>query len=357
MAGLKDIALATGVSVRTVSRAIKDNGYVSASVRERILAVAEELCYRPNRLARSLKTNKSCEIMALAWSMDELHAQKIYGMEEALRTQGFWLSLLAASSRSGTRPAGAALATPDETEEICGEIFDRSPAGVVAIGAAAVWQYHLLERIMKRGIPCLILDTPFADASRSIAPAPGVYVNRQQGVYEAVCYLASTGRKDVLYAGLQDTPEGVNETRLGGYRRAIIELGLAERIAYFDASADRYSLDGDIASGQFTAGRRAAAVILQMSQRPQAVQAFTDLMALGLLDGLHRAGLRIPQDIAIVGFDNRSAAAFASPPLTTVALPGHEVGVAAAQMLAELVAGRPQSDRILPASLIVRESA
>ncbi len=352
MAGLKDIAAATGVSVRTVSRALKDNGYVSATVREKILAAAADLQYRPNRLARSLKTNKSYEIMALTWSMDELHAQKIYGLEETLRGGGYWLSLLAAASRSGGPTAGA-------DDEICGEIFDRFPAGVVAIGAAAPWQYQLLSRILERGIPCLILDTPYADANIESAPAPGVYVDRRQGVYEAVRYLAETGRRDILYAGLADTPERINETRLGGYRRAVRELGLRERAAYFEATNDRYSLDGDIATGQFTAGRRAAQAILAMAagDRPQAVQAFTDLMALGMLDEFHRHGVRIPQEIAVVGFDNRSAAAYASPPLTTVALPGHEVGVTAAKMLLELAQGRPQESRILPSSLIVRDSA
>lgn len=354
MAGLKDIAAATGVSVRTVSRALKDNGYVSTTVREKILAAAAELHYRPNRLARSLKTSKSYEIMALAWSMDELHAQKIYGLEETLRGGGYWLSLLAAASRSGTR-----VPQPGNEDEICGEIFDRFPAGVVAIGAAAGWQYQLLERIIERDIPCLILDTPYADANKESAPAPGVYVDRRQGVYEAVRHLADTGRRDILYAGLADTPERINDTRLGGYRRAVAELGLTERTAYFDATSDRYSLDGDIATGQFTAGRRAAQAILAMAanERPQAVQAFTDLMALGMLDEFHRHGVRIPQEIAVVGFDNRSAAAYASPPLTTVALPGHEVGVTAAKMLLELAQGRPQESRILPSSLIVRDSA
>lgn len=353
MAGLKDIAADTGVSVRTVSRALKDNGYVSPEVRARVLEAAQRLNYRPNRLARSLKTSKSCEVMALTWSMDELHAQKIYGLEEVLRGAGYWLSLLAASEHN----------KPAENESLCAEVFDRSPAAVVAIGVSDRWQFSLIAGLMARGIPCLILDTPFADANRQNAPAPGVYADRQSGVYDAVCYLHESGRRRIMYAGIKDTSEAIDRTRLGGYRRAVEGLGVVPDVHYFDATAERYCLDGGIAPGQFTAGRAAAAAIMDMPQRPEAVQAFTDVMAMGMLDEFHRRGVRIPEDIAIVGFDNRSAAQYSSPPLTTVALPGREIGRAAAELIIGWDAAgdaRPAGtgdSRVLPASLIRRVSA
>lgn len=348
MAGLKDIAEATGVSVRTVSRALKGNGYVSDEVRKSVLEVARKLNYRPNRLAQSLKTNRSYEVLALAWSIDELHAEKIRGLEVELRKNNYRLSLLTQSDDSSQR-AG---------DVLIDEVMSRSPAGVVIIGASFPWQYDIVNKLAGQGMSCIILDTPYADVNKGATDIPGVYLDRQSGVYDSIHYLYSCGCRRIMYAGLEGAGREIDQTRLKGYKRAVTELGLPEMIGYFYATQDKFCLDGEIAAGQFVAGRCAADEILKMRERPDAVQAFTDVMALGLLDGFHKAGVRIPEDIAVVGFDNRSASIYSSPPLTTVAQPSREVGRAAAQMFLDIFDGStpaPQS-RILPTSLIERES-
>ncbi len=366
MAGLKDIAEATGVSVRTVSRALKGNGYVRDDVRKAVLEVATKLNYRPNRLAQSLKTNRSYEILALAWSIDELHAEKIRGLEVALRRNNYWLSLLTQSDDSSQKAADA----------LIDEVISRSPAGIVIIGASFPWQYKIVDKLTDRGFNCIILDTPYADVKKKNTSVAGVYVDRQSGVYDSVHYLFKKGHRRIMYAGLEGAGREIDQTRLKGYKRAIKELGLTEMIGYYFATQDKFCLDGEIAAGQFVAGRCAAEEILKMDKLPDAVQAFTDVMALGLLDGFHKAGIKIPQDIAIVGFDNRSASVYSSPPLTTIAQPNRAVGAAAAEMFMSLLGvdsaqgdgvedgdgadehkhGRIES-RILAPKLIERESS
>lgn len=364
MAGLKDIAQMAGVSVRTVSRALKGNGYVREEIREQILDIARQLNYRPNRHAQSLKTSKSYEVLALAWSLDELHASKIKGLEQALRPEGYWLSLLAAA--------------PDEksaTSSVPQEVANRYPAAVVAIGVGTDWQKELVLQIAQTGIPCLFFDTPYTDAARKSGEAlPGVYIDRQSGVYEAVRYLHGIGRTKIRYAGIKRMAQNTDQTRLAGYHKAVEELGIEADIRYYEAPGDSYCYDGAIAEGQFAAGEAAARDILSVAPewRPQAVQTFTDIMAMGMLSVLHGAGVRIPQDIAIVGFDGRSASQFSSPPLTTVVQPGLEVGQEAARLLLSMLEGDKEKSEstgeadnapdepatsVLPTRLVVRGSA
>ena len=333
MAGLKDIAKQTGVSVRTVSRALKNEGYVSQEVRERVLAAADELGYRPNRIARALKTRSSFEIAVLMHVVDELHIAKISGLEQRMRDAGYWVSVLIEQDASQTA----------RMDDIIDELLSRRPAGIAVFSSAMFAHPEGFERILAGGIPYVIL-AEYEPTLDSIA------IDRQQGVYDAINYLVDSGRKRIAYLAEFPKEAKGNLTRFEGYRRAIAERGLQPIL-----------LEGHQASDTFESGRQAA---LELGQRPlaiDAVQAFTDVMALGFLAGLHECGIRVPEDVAVIGFDNRSAAAWASPPLTTVAQPNWEVGTAAADVLLAKIRGeRPQAggwSQALPTTLIVRESA
>jgi len=327
MPGLRELADVTGVSIRTVSRVLKGERYVRAEVRARVLDAAARLGYRPDRRARSLKSGTGYEVLALAWSTDELHVAKMAGLEECLRDRDMSLSI--AFDTAG-RPA-------ERVEGFLAEAVSRRPAGVVLFSPGRADCRALVRPLAKRGIPYVVLDAtdPAVDSVR---------IDRPRGVHESVHYLARRGRKRIGYVGPRQS------SRLDGYRRALSELG--RKGTYIDIKGGAEHFDN---------ARAAARSYVRRGARADAVQAYSDVVALGFLAGLHDEGVRVPDDIAVVGFDDRRAASASWPKLTTVAQPNHDVGRQAAEVLLAKVAGEPPPSggwsRMLPTRLVVRESA
>ncbi len=330
MVGLRDVARAARVSIRTVNRALKDKGYISAATSRRVLAAAKRLGYRPHRAARRLRTGKSYEVSVVMGSLDELHVAKTAALEHVLRRAEYSVDILFGPQKNDGRETPA--------RGIIEELLERRPGGAVLFPQAGMPLREIAAGLAAEGIPCVAFDTdePAVDAVR---------IDRQQGVYDAVHYLARKGRRRIAYLGPLDA-----RTRLEGYQRAVAELG-----------REPIYLQTESGEEAFAWGRKAAARLTARREQPDAVQAHSDVMALGFLAGLYDRGVRVPAEVAVVGFDDRAAAAYAAPPLTTVAQPNAEVGRAAAEILLQKIAGATAPaggwSRSLPTRLVVRESA
>ncbi|MHB1155450.1 MAG: LacI family DNA-binding transcriptional regulator [Phycisphaerales bacterium] len=328
MAYLKDIAQAANVSIRTVNRALKGNGYVDTAVKQRVLHVAKTVGYSPNRIARSLRTGKSLDVVAVFWDVDELNMAKLAGLEDPLRSREYQLNCLFGA------PGYDAV-----QERILGDLTKRRPAGVVIFSD----RYHP-ERDLAI---CPILaeaNIPYITVDSHVEGVDSVRIDRSQGVYDAVLHLAASGRQRIAYWGPQD-----DSTRLVGYLRAMQQLGRPPICLMFDPESDTASWRDQ--------GRKVA----RISPLPDAIQAFSDATAFGLLAGLYDAGIRVPQQLAVVGFDDRPMAALAWPALTTVAQPCREAGLAAAEILLRKIEGKEAPphgwSRTLPTRLVIRASA
>lgn len=330
MATLKDISNRVGVSIRTVNRALKDDGYVKAEVRERVLTVARELGYRPNRMARALRTRRGYEVLVLTSSTDELQMSKISGLEERLRRDGYFTSLLMV-------PGGDGIA-----REIVGEITSRSPAGIVLFGDAGGLRGELMAHVLKDDAAYVFIGDHSGFDS--------VDIDRQRGVYDAVNYLAGRGCRRIAYLAFGAASDNSNQTRLTGYYRAMAELSLKPTLFGSDRGLD-----------QFEGGRSAAGMVLGGEPAVDAVLCYTDAMAMGLMAGLSARGVRVPERLRVVGFDGRSAGAWASPPLTTVEQPNRELGAVAAEIILRKIRGEAVPSegwsKRLPTKLVVRETA
>ncbi len=310
MATLKKIAEITGVSARTVSRALNGTGYISPQLKEKILAVADEVGYVPNRAAQSLRLQKNREIVLLFSHLDELSAGKIVAFEKTVRAQGYTVQMISLADEISEQ----------RMSEQLGIIRRIAPAGVITLGISDQWQSNrgrLVCALADSGIYVMMIDpTPRLDSTLAHEHIDRILINRQQGVYEAVVALYTAGHRSVAYVG----PAGEhNWTRLEGYRRAVKEFGLQTQ-----------EWIGSDMLNTFEDGVQAAAWLAEI--RPSAVQCFSDVMAMGVLQGLLELGLRVPQDISVIGFDNREFAAYATPKLTTIAQPNQELGLAAAQL-------------------------
>lgn len=293
MATLRDIATEVGVSIRTVTRALSGAGYVRADLRERILDVANRIGYRPDPVAQSLRLGRSRQIVVVSYSVDELHMAKIASLEQRVRPMGYSVSVM--------------MVRHDDLESdlLVPEISSRKPSGVAVIGHLQMDLTPLAAALYASGIPCVPVDAK--------SRLPAVLIDRPAGVAEAARHLVHAGRRRIVYAG----PAG-SASRIDGFTRAMREHG-AEPLLY--APGDDHSAE------VLTPG------LLEAHPGVDAVQAYSDEWALELLAGLHRRGVRVPDDVAVVGFDDRWAASHSWPRLTTVAQPGEEIGAAVADLL------------------------
>ncbi len=327
MTSLKDVAEAAGVSSRTVNRVLKQRGRVAEETRQHVLKTVAALGYAPNPTAQSLRTGRSMEIDVLIASHDELSMAKMEAFERTLRNHGYATTVLFCSGSE--RKA-------EIVHEALRTLVLRRPAGAAFFRLPPELLNQASATLVTAGLPCIGIDCPQG-------PYPNIIIDRPQGVYEAVHYLHSSGRRRIAYFG---PPH--DRTRLDGYERAISELNLAPVTVEAPAKENSHI-------------EEAIDQLLACNPRPDAVQVFSDVLAMQLLAELHRRGVRVPNDIAVIGFDDRAVATLAWPKLTTVAQPNREVGEAAAEaLLARIENESPPpagGSRSLPTTLVIRESA
>ena len=334
MATLRELAAAAHVSIRTVNRVLKNDGYVHAETRRAVEAAVRKLGYRPNLAARALKTARSHFIAVLTFTEDELRMTQVAALEQRLRQADYLVSMIFHFEYQQKKAA-----------PIIDEIIGQNPAGLVVMGHDPFVGEHVLPRLMplvvRSALPYVLID-PKAARNKSTR-YDAVTIDRARGVYEAVHYLAKKRARRIAFLGPQD-----DRTRLEGYERAMNELGRRPIILDFP---------GTEIEPLRLAGRRFAA----QKARPDAVLAHSDYIALAFLAGMQDAGLNVPRDVALIGFDDRPAAHFARPALTTIAQPSREIGHAAAEILLRKIAGearpRPGWSQSFPTRLIIRESA
>ncbi|MCC5036391.1 LacI family transcriptional regulator [Streptomyces sp. WAC 00631] len=327
---LEQVARAAGVSRATASRAINGLPYVSEKAREQVAHAVEVLGYRANQVARSLATRRTGSI-ALVMSepgnfvlSDPFFARVLRGIYSGL---------------SGSQLQLVLLMTNEQDEDG----FARYLCGGHVDGALVVSLHGedpLPSLLVEAGLPVVLGGRPLVRVD-----APYVDVDNFNGACLAARHLIDTGRTRVAtIAGPADMAVGMD--RLSGWRRGMAGTG-------FPTDA--------VAHGDFTVEGGAAAMRRLLESHPDldAVFAASDLMAVGALQALQAAGRRIPEDVAVVGFDNLDIAATASPPLTTVRQPIEEFGRTMTwRLLAQLSgeAGLPPSI-LLQTELVRRESA
>ena len=328
MATLKDIAQATGLSMNTVSRAIRGSGYVSLKTAELVRKTVKELDYHPNRAAQDLRRRKSRQITVVAESYDYLHIEKLAAIKEYAANCGYTMGVHFTSEDYPQSTFSALL--PD--------ILEQNPAGLIIIASSGFIIGKVRE--LRKKMPCVMITFD------GVPDIDCVYIDRFGGVYDSIRYLYGKGRRRIVFC---ETFRSRN--RKLGYQKAVRELGLPELII----SGNLKSLPEIRKDGVRIAKEMAAC-----KNPPDAVQTSDD-MASGLLAGFAEAGIAVPQDIAVLGFDDRELAGMLNPPLTTLAQPSAEVGRISAQMLFERISGTqkntsPENIRV-PMHLVIRNSA
>ncbi|WDZ85524.1 LacI family DNA-binding transcriptional regulator [Micromonospora cathayae] len=327
---LEAVARRAGVSRATVSRVVNGSTTVAEPIRAAVNQAVAELGYVPNLAARSLVTQRTDSIALImpeaatrVFSDDQVFPGIIRGVSQELEAADKQLVLMLAGS-----PAGR-----DRVERYT---TGRHVDGVLF--ASLHGADPLPARLARLGIPVVCSGRGLGDS-----PVPYVDVDHVGGVTRAVRYLIDSGRRRIAtIAGPQDMVAGL--ARLTGYRDTVAAAGLPELVAY----------------GDFTRESGAAAMRQLLDADPDldAVFAASDLMAHAALRTLREAGRRVPEDVAVIGFDDIETAAYTEPPLTTVRQPILELGRAGTRQLLRIAAGETvEPALILPTELVLRASA
>lgn len=325
---IRDVAEAAGVSIATVSRVLNNTDHpVGAATRQRILLSAESLGYRPNVAARSLRTERSSTIGVIADDIIGPFATKIIrGIQDRLKPEGYLCVIISADW------------DPDAEREAIHDLVSRSIDGIIF---SETWHKTAVEMLDVASKPYVFVHRQFAVAGQFSA-----IPDELAGAKLATSHLVELGHRRIGYI---NGPEHyyASEVRLQGYQAALASAGIAydsELVARGD-----WVVDG---------GYAAACQLLRATPRMTALFAGNDLMAAGAIYALRDAGLRVPEDVAVVGYDDREISRIFRPALTTVTLPCYEMGQASAQMLLDRMAGRSEAGEEVKVRgrLIVRQS-
>ena len=329
----RDVARLAGVSPSAVSFVLNGGAGrhgLSAATQSRVQSAAETLGYIPNHAARSLRRRRNNTITFMAADLGNRYFAEVAGAaEDAARARGHVVNIIAARTKS---------AEIEAIDRLCGGASD----GLIAYGGSRRTNGEI-QRLVRRGLACVLLQDADADVT-----IPCVRVDIAGGGRLATNHLLALGHRRIAHiTDRRMIGQAVNE-RLQGYRDALDEGCVA-----FDP--------GLVVSGDnsFAGGHAAMhALMTDAVRRPSAVFVFNDQMAIGGLHALAALGLRVPQDVAIVGFDGTELGAFSTPELTTIDHPRRELGRLAAEAVLQQLEGLREIVRmqVLPVRLVVRQS-
>lgn len=330
MVRLKDIAHHAGVSVMTISKALRDAPDVSANTKARIKALAQQMGYVPDSSAQGLRTRTTKLFGLVIPSItNPVFARMVFAIEERAHELGYDILLTHTLNK------------PEREEYGIRRFLSRRVDGLFI---SPVYRFEaearIYQEIAARQTPTVLLGSP-APFCKSF---PAVEIEETVASYNATKHLIKLGHKRIVYLTGPPTAPWAHE-RFEGYRRALREanIELDDKFVY-------------AAGATIEDGTKAALQMLNENCNATAVQAVNDLVAVGCAETLMKQGLKIPQDISIVGFGNVLAGEFFRVPLTTVRQPKFRLGIAAVEMMAGLIRGEKVQPKRLAAELLERES-
>lgn len=328
---LEDIARKAGVSRSTVSRVINDHPSVRDDVRKRVMGVIQTTGYHPNAAARTLASQRSNMIgLVLPRSVGNFFADPYFprltqGIAQACNQYNLTLGLFLVS-------------TKEDEEKIFPRVLRNGYLDGILLQSGQVGDL-LIDRLIDSGIPLVVAGRPPVAKSVSY-----IDVDNVSAAFGAVSHLIRTGYQRIgMINGPCDVTVGID--RKTGYQKALVERG-------------RDVVDALIAEGDFTEAGGYYAMRQLLPAGPDAVFSASDIMAIGAMRAIREAGLRVPDDVALVGFDDLPLATIPTPQLTTVRQPIDQFGFQAVEILIDLIDNGlyPPRRVIMDTELIIRDS-
>lgn len=295
----REVAQLAGVSPTTVSRIINDNGYVSEEVRIKVLAAIDELGYVPNRVARSLRTQKSKQVACITYGLtNTFYAEVVQGIEEEALENGYTFSVYSSH-----------IDKQQYHQLILGGFYD----GLIILTPSEFLDSVDLKK-MRRTIPISVY-WDLGDQTN----IPNIKINLKEAMKKTVNYLLDNGHSKIVYLGSTNNGVGFKENqRLNGYMEALIDRGIS--------FSDDYLLSVPTWRETAVLGYMKVKELIEKQVPFTAISACNDLMAIGAIKALVESGLNVPNDISVTGFDDIELANMITPSLTTISFPKKAIG-------------------------------
>lgn len=327
---IKDIARELGISPSTVSRALKDHPDISKATRDAVNELAERWNYRPNPIALSLKSGSSKTIgVIIPEVIHYFFSTVISGIEDVVYQRDYNMILCQSNEM-----------WEHEVKNIKTLLASRVD-GILASVAKTTISFEHYRNILEKDIPLVFFDRAIDELDTD-----RVVIDDEEGAYKAVHHLLRTGKKRIVH--LAGPPQlAIARNRMNGYLRAMKEYRLTP------SESDIVRCD-DIASAE-----KIVPELLKRKPRPDAFLAVNDLTAAQTLMIVKKYGLRLPEDIAVVGFTNSQIATLTDPGLTSVDQKGYEMGQIAARLLLDRIENlkNPRQIKVIQSELVVRGSS
>ncbi|MEZ2335406.1 LacI family DNA-binding transcriptional regulator [Mucilaginibacter sp. RCC_168] len=333
---IRDIARELHLSVSTVSKALRDSYEISEKTKKLVMEFAQKHNYRPNPMAQSLKKGHSKSIGIVVSSIDnQFFSQVINGMESEAYSQGY--NVIITQSHESY----------DLEVQNVSHLIHRAIDGLLISIATETADVEHLRKLQQQGLPIVFFDR----VSNEI-DTHKVIVDNRGGAYQATTHLLDSGYKNIAHITSSVT-SSVTTQRLAGYVDALVERGVGVNEEYI-----KYCLHGGLNLDEL---EQAVNELMQTEPRPDAILTASDRITTSTMTLLHKKNIRIPQDIALVGFSNTVLADVLNPSLTSVHQPAFEIGRKATEMLLSIInSKRPVTEFenvILPTELFIRNSS
>lgn len=327
----REVAQLAGVSPTTVSRILNNNGYVSEEVRAKVLEAIDELGYVPNRVARSLRTQKTRQIACITYGLtNTYYAEIVQGIEEEALENGYTFSVYSSH-----------IDKQQYNQLILGGFYD----GLIILTPTELLETVDLQK-MKGSLPISV----YWDLGIEI-DVPNIKVNLKTAMEDTINYLIDNGHSEIVYLGSTGNGAGIKENqRLNGYMEAITNRGIS--------LSDDYLLNVPTWEDTAAQGYMKVKELVKKQVPFTAIAACNDLMAIGAMKALVESGLHVPQDISVTGFDDIELASMIIPPLTTIAFPKKDIGHSLMNILLRQINGEKINGNVTEytADIVYRET-
>lgn len=325
---IREVSRKANVSIATVSRVLNNLPGYSEETKRKVLEAIEELGYQPNQIARGLVSRKTRTVGVLFPVVSSMFsAALLQGIEAEANGNDYGVIVCNMGDRG------------NRFERVVGMLTEKRVDGLLFVSE---WlNERFAERLGSLGIPVVLVSTGSPGA-----PFPYLKADDFQGAYQATRYLLEAGHRRIGMVSGPPEDRIAGGPRIEGYRHALRSYGLAP--------SDR---DIAVAGFDFRSGLAAAGTLLDRVPDLTAVFAASDEMAAGVLACCHARGLRVPDDLSVVGYDNLAVAEMTSPPLTTVAQPLEEMGRKAMEMLLSMLENGERPDSLLMETTIIERQS
>ena len=304
---LKDIAQQLGISISTVSRALRGMPEVNAETREAVMKLSKEVDYEPNMMATSLLKRQSNLIGVVVPNMDYFFSTAVKGMDEAALDAGYTVVVCQSNESYGREVANVQ------------RLLQSHVDGFIVSLSSETQNTDHFKRIVKKNIPLVFFDRDCSDID-----TPKILLDNYEGAYQAVQHLLDRGYRRIAYLGGRKNLS-ISNTREQGYRDAITQFGLS--------LDDTLNIHGDFDRNY--AYQTVKELLSRIDNKPDAFFTISDRLAIGAFQAIKDLGLKMPEEIGLIGFNDEPIMSLLTPPVSSVAQPAFEMGKMAARLFIE----------------------